>query len=248
MKLAGARVVVTGGASGLGLAIAESLQQAGAIPIILDRDREALDTAGARLGCPGYLIELTDPDAIDRVVATLCDEHGIPQGLVNNAGILRSAPLLSLGSSGDARHSIALWNEVLAVNLTSVFLVTRAVTDRMVRQRVRGAIVSMSSISAQGNAGQTAYSAAKAGVEAMTRVWAKELGPLGLRFVAVAPGYVDTASTRDAVPADILENLRRETPLRRLGKPEQVAQTVLFALQNDMITGTTLAVDGGLPM
>lgn len=248
MKLADARVVVTGGASGLGLAIAESLQQAGAIPIILDRDREALDTAGTRLGCPGYVVELTDPDAIDRVVAALCNEHGIPQGLVNNAGILRSAPLLSLGSSGDPRHSIALWNEVLAVNLTSVFLVTRAVTDRMVRQRVRGAIVSMSSISAQGNAGQTAYSAAKAGVEAMTRVWAKELGPLGLRFVAVAPGYVDTASTRDAVPADILENLRRETPLRRLGKPEQVAQTVVFALQNDMITGTTLAVDGGLPM
>lgn len=248
MKLAGALVIVTGGASGLGMAIAEALLRTGAVPIILDRDRGALDNVCRRLGCAGYAVELTDPEAIDSVVGTLCNEQGIPQGLVNNAGVLRSAPLLSLGGSGDPRHSIALWNEVLATNLTSVFLVTRAVTDRMVRQRVRGAVVSMSSISAQGNAGQTAYSAAKAGVEAMTRVWAKELGPLGLRFVAVAPGYVDTPSTREAVPEDILENLRRETPLRRLGKPEQVAETVVFALQNDMITGTTLAVDGGLPM
>ncbi len=248
MKLAGTLIIVTGGASGLGLAIVESLQQAGAVPIVLDRDREALDMVTARLGCPGYVVELTDPVAVDGVVATLCAEHGIPHGLINNAGILRSVPLLSLGNADEPRHSVDLWNEVIAVNLTAVFLVTRAVVDRMVRQRVRGVVVSMSSISAQGNAGQTAYSAAKAGVEAMTRVWAKELGPLGMRFVAVAPGYVDTPSTRDAVPADILEHLRRETPLRRLGKPEQIAETVIFALQNDMITGTTLAVDGGLPM
>lgn len=248
MKLAGKPVIVTGGASGLGLAIAESLLQAGAVPIVLDRDREALDMVTARLGCPGYAVELTDPVAIDNVVATLCAENGMAHGLINNAGILRSAPLLSLGNADESRHSIDLWNEVIAVNLTAVFLVTRAVVDRMVRQRVRGVVVSMSSISAQGNAGQTAYSAAKAGVEAMTRVWAKELGPLGLRFVAVAPGYVDTPSTQTAVPADILEHLRRETPLRRLGKPEQIAEAVIFALQNDMITGTTLAVDGGLPM
>lgn len=248
MNLAGALVLVTGGASGLGLATAESLQQAEAIPIILDRDREMLDAVTMRLGCPGFAVDLTDSVAVDAAVAAVCETHGTPLGLVNNAGILRSAPLLSLGNAENPRHSLELWNEVLAANLTSVFLVTRAVADRMVRQRVRGVIVSMSSVSAKGNAGQTAYSAAKAGVEAMTRVWAKELGPLGLRFVAVAPGYVDTPSTRAAVPEDILENLRRETALRRLCKPENIAATVIFALQNDMITGTTLSVDGGLVM
>ena len=248
MNLAGALVVVTGGAAGLGYAIAEALQKVGAVPVILDRDQDALDSTVGQLSCLGYAVDVTDPKAIDAVVTTVCEQHGTPQGLVNNAGILRSAPLLSLGNTGNPRHSLELWNEVMAANLTSVFLVTRAVADRMVRQRVRGAIVSMSSVAARGNAGQTAYSAAKAGVEAMTRVWAKELGPLGLRFVAVAPGYVDTPSTRAAVPADILEHLRRETPLRRLGKPEQIAETVVFALQNDMITGTTLAVDGGLAM
>jgi 3-oxoacyl-[acyl-carrier protein] reductase len=246
MKLAGALVVVTGGAAGLGYAIAEALQKDGAVPIILDRDQEALDAAVGRLSCPGYAVDVTDPEAVDAVVATVCERHGTPQGLVNNAGILRSAPLLSLGNTENPRHSLELWNEVLATNLTSVFLVTRAVADRMVRQRVRGAVVSMSSVAARGNAGQTAYAAAKAGVEAITRVWTRELGPLGLRFVAVAPGYVDTPSTRAAVPEDILETLRRETPLRRLGTPEQIADTVLYALRNDMVTGAVLPVDGGL--
>lgn len=246
MNLAGAVVIVTGAGAGLGFAIAEALRNAEAVPVILDRDPEALDAAARKLDCPAYRVDVTDPAAIDTVVATICERHGTPQGLVNNAGILRSAPLLSLGNIENPRHSIELWNEVLAANLTSAFLVTRAVADRMVRQRVRGAVVSMSSVAARGNAGQTAYAAAKAGIEAMTRVWTRELGPLGLRFVAVAPGYVDTPSTRAAVPEDILETLRRETPLRRLGKPEQIADTVLYALRNDMITGAVLAVDGGL--
>lgn len=248
MNLAGAPIVVTGGAAGLGLAIAAALGAAGAMPILLDRDPDALAVAMAQLSCPGYAVDVSDAAAVDSAVATLCERHGTPHGLVNNAGILRSAPLLSLGAAGDGRHPLALWNEVLAANLSSVFLVTRAVADRMVRQRVRGAIVSMSSVAARGNAGQTAYAAAKAGVEAMTRVWARELGALGLRFVAVAPGYVDTPSTRAAVPAEILETLRRETPLRRLGTPEQVAETVLYALRNDMVTGAVLPVDGGLVM
>ncbi len=246
MNLAGAVVIVTGGGAGLGFAIAAALKKVEAVPVILDRDRDVLDAAAKQLDCPGYEIDVTDPVAIDAVLAAVCEQHGVPQGLVNNAGILRSAPLLSLGNTENPRHSIELWDAVLAANLTSVFLVTRAVADRMVRQRVRGAIVSMSSVAARGNAGQTAYAAAKAGVEAMTRVWARELGPLGLRFVAVAPGYVDTPSTRAAVPEDILETLRRETPLRRLGKPEQIADTVLYALRNDMVTGAVLAVDGGL--
>ncbi len=110
MKLAGALVIVTGGASGLGLAIAESLQQAGAVPIVLDRNKDALDMVTARLGCSGYAVDLTDPEAIDRVVATLCAEHGTPQALINNAGILRSASLLNLGNVDEPRHSVDLWN------------------------------------------------------------------------------------------------------------------------------------------
>lgn len=246
MNLAGTHVVVTGGAKGLGLALAEALNAAGATPILLDIDQDALLQAASRLDCPQYCVDLTVAEEVDATAATICERHGVPQGVVNNAGILRSAPLVNIASRDDGRHPLDLWHSVIDTNLTSVFLVSRAFADRMVRSRVRGAIVNMSSVSARGNMGQCAYAAAKAGVEAMTRVWAKELGPLGIRCVAIAPGFVDTDSTRAAVPSDILEVLRRETPLRKLGKPDHIVQAVLFALMNDMLTGATIPVDGGL--
>ena len=246
MNLEGAVIVVTGGASGLGYGIAEALVQRGARPIILDRDDEALRAAGEALQCPIYRIELTDPQQVDSIVAEICAAHGVPQGLINNAGVLRSAPLLNLLNREQPRHSLELWQEVLNINLTAVFLMTRAVAEQMARKRVRGVIISMSSISARGNAGQSAYSAAKAGVEALTRVWAKELGPLGLRFAAIAPGFIDTPSTRAALTEETLEDWKRKTPLRRLGRVEDVAQAAVSILENDMITGTVLEVTGGL--
>lgn len=246
MNLEGAVIVVTGGASGLGYGIAEALVKRSARPIILDRDDRALQSAREALQCPTYPIELTDPQQVDDTVAEICAAHGVPQGLINNAGILRSAPLINLLNREQPRHSLELWHEVLNINLTGVFLMTRAVAEQMARKRVRGVIISMSSISARGNAGQSAYSAAKAGVEALTRVWAKELGPLGLRFAAIAPGFIDTPSTRAALTEETLEDWKRKTPLRRLGRVEDVAQAAVSILENDMITGTVLEVTGGL--
>ena len=246
MNLEGAVIVVTGGASGLGYGIAEALVRHGARPIILDRDEHALQAAAKTLQCPIYQIELTDPQQVDNTVEEICATHGVPQGLINNAGILRSSPLLNLLNREQPRHSLELWHEVLNVNLTAVFLMTRAIAEQMARKRVRGVIVSMSSISARGNAGQSAYSAAKAGVEALTRVWAKELGPLGLRFAAIAPGFIDTPSTRAALTDEALEDWKRKTPLRRLGRVEDIAQAVLYILENEMITGTVLEVNAGL--
>jgi 3-oxoacyl-[acyl-carrier protein] reductase len=156
--------------------------------------------------------------------------------------------LLNLFDPADRRHSLELWQEIIDVNLTAVFLVTRALVARMAEQRIRGVVVSMSSIAARGNAGQGAYSAAKAGVEALTRAWAKELGVLGFRFLAIAPGFVDTASTRTALSEEALAELKRRTPLRRLGQADEIAAAVLYALQNDMATGTVLEVDGGLTL
>lgn len=246
MNLEGAVIVVTGGASGLGYGIAEALVQRRARPILLDHNDEALRAAGETLHCPTYAIELTDPEQVDKTVAGICAAHGVPQGLINNAGILRSAPLLNLLDREQPRHSLELWHDVLNINLTAVFLMTRAVAEQMVRVRTRGVVISMSSISARGNAGQSAYSAAKAGVEALTRVWAKELGPLGLRFAAIAPGFIDTPSTRAALTVEALDDWKRKTPLRCLGRVEEVAQAAICILENDLITGTVLEVTGGL--
>lgn len=247
MDIRGARIVVTGGASGLGLGIAAALAGRGAVPILIDRDAEALRRAGDQVGCPAHLADLTLPDQVAAVADKVCAE-GVPCGLVNNAGVIRNGMLLNLLSRDEPYHSLDLWDEVISINLTSVFLVTRAFASRMVRARVRGAIINMSSISARGNAGQGAYAAAKAGVEALTRSWAKELGPLGLRFVAVAPGFIDTPSTRMALNEEVLNELRQKTPLRRLGEVAEVTSAVLYALENDMLTGTVLDVDGGLTM
>lgn len=246
MDIAKQVVVVTGGASGLGLGIAEALLSRGAAVVVLDRDASALDQTKARLGCHAFLADLTDPQQVDGAVATVCNTIGTPAALVNCAGLIRSAPLLNVLDAANPRHSLDLWRETIDANLTSVFLMTRAVADRMVRARVRGSIVNISSVAARGNAGQSAYSAAKAGVEALTQVWAKELGPLGLRFVAVAPGFIDTPSTRAALSPDAIEEWKRKTSLRRLGEVDHVVSAVLFALENDMVTGAVLKVDGGL--
>lgn len=248
MILDGASVIVTGGAAGIGLGIAEALIGRGARPILVDCDAPALAAARERLQCPGYVADVTVPEQVDDVVAAICETDGVPQGLVNNAGLISSMPLLNLFNRSEPRHPVELWERVIAANLTSVFLMTRAVADRMARKRIRGAVVSISSISARGNAGQTAYAAAKAGVEAMTLVWARELGALGLRFVAVAPGFIDTPSTHAALAVEKLDEVKHRTPLHRLGTAAEVGKAVVYAFENDMVTGTVLQVDGGLTL
>jgi len=116
----------------------------------------------------------------------------------------------------------------------------------MITTRTKGVIVNISSVSAGGNAGQSAYSAAKAGVNALTAVWAKELSPLGIRVVAVAPGFTETESTKETVSEATLRETVKKVPLRRLGKPEEIAEGVLGAIRNDFFNGKVLELDGGL--
>jgi 3-oxoacyl-[acyl-carrier protein] reductase len=116
----------------------------------------------------------------------------------------------------------------------------------MMTTRTKGVIVNISSVSAGGNPGQSAYAAAKAGVNALTAVWAKELGPLGIRVVAIAPGFTETDSTRAAMSETALQETIKRVPMRRLGKPEEIADGVLFAIKNDFCNGKVLALDGGL--
>ena len=116
----------------------------------------------------------------------------------------------------------------------------------MVKTRTRGVVINISSVSASGNAGQSAYSAAKAGVESLTVTWAKELGPWGIRVAGLAPGFTETPSTHNAIAENILEQIRKEVPIGRLGEPSEVAHAVQFLIENDYINGVTLKLDGGL--
>lgn len=247
MNLKDKVVIVTGAAGCLGQVIADELEAQGCAVIAWDRDAAALDALSGQQ--PQRLCsacDLTDEAQVAQALAVAVQRHGRVDGLVNNAGLIASRLLFSVMGGAERRHPLADWRRVLDANLTSTFVATSHVVEHMAMTRSKGAIVNISSIAAQGNAGQSAYAAAKAGVEALTVTWAKELGALGIRVVAVAPGFVDTPSTRTALAEAVITDLTRRTPLRRLVAPRSVAQAVVFALGNDDLSGVVLPVDAGL--
>lgn len=248
MNLSGAKILVTGGGSGIGRFLADQLLNASAEVGVLERDMARCDELRAASGgqIQTWPCDVSDPDAVDATLQSVFDNGFEPDVLINNAGIIHSEPLVNMLSRSDRAHSRESWRRVMAADLDSVFFVTSRVVDRMLAKRRKGVVISISSIAAQGNAGQSAYSAAKAGVNALTRTWAKELGGLGLRFAAIAPGFIDTPSTRAALSEANLTRLQQQIPLRRLGELESIYLATRHIIENDYLTGTVLEVDGGL--
>ena len=244
MQISGAVAIVTGGASGLGLAIATHLEALGAKVAVLDRDAAALGSLPPRFA--PHQVDVTDPSAVDAAVASIAERMGNIGILVNNAGVISSEPFVNLLDPARMMHDYGRFRQAVAVNMDSVFIVTSAVVQRMVTRRSKGVIVNISSISARGNEGQTAYSAAKAGVNAMTVTWSKELGRWGIRCNAVAPGFIGTDSTRRALREETLKHIQVNTPLRRLGEAHEVALAVASLVENDFVNGVVLDVNGGL--
>ncbi len=244
MELDGTVALVTGGAKGLGLAIAAYLQERGAQVVVADFDTEAL--AALPENMEGCVVDVTRLDDAKAMVKALVERHGRIDVLVNNAGVIYSEPMVNIMNPSGMMHDYDRFRKSITSNLDSVFNMTSVVVEQMVMRRTKGVIVNISSISASGNEGQTAYSAAKAGVNAMTVTWSKELGRLGIRCNAVAPGFIDTDSTRNALNESIIKHIQSNTPLRRLGKAIEVAKAVVALIDNDFINGVVLNVDGGL--
>ena len=247
MNLSEAQVLVTGGGRGIGRHLVQSLAAEARRVALFEKDESAIadvSTENPAISC--YLCDVTDPAAVARTVAAMENDGFEVDVLVNNAGLIQSAPLINMLEKSNRVHSAEIWQQVLAANLSSVFYVTGQVVDHMLKRRRKGVVINMSSISAKGNAGQSAYSAAKAGVNALTSTWAKELGGFGIRFVSIAPGFLDTPSTQTALSEAILAKLKQQIPLRRLGEVEHIYQTVRFIVENDYLNGTVLEVDGGL--
>ncbi len=248
MKVAGARVLVTGGGSGIGRFLVERLvaesAEVGVLELNEERCAELHEASGGRI--MARPCDVTDATAVDAALESLFAAGFEPDVLINNAGIIHSEPLVNMLSRGERVHSRESWRRVISTDLDSVFFVTSRVVDRMLAKRKKGVVISISSISANGNPGQSAYAAAKAGVNALTRTWAKELGGMGLRFAAIAPGFIDTPSTRAALSEATLARLQQQIPLRRLGDLESIYLAVRQVIENDYLTGTVLEVDGGL--
>jgi 3-oxoacyl-[acyl-carrier protein] reductase len=244
LKIDGSVALVTGGAQGLGLATAHHLADLGATVAIADRNEIALSALPRHF--TSVCMDATNPEQTNAVVAQVVDRLGHIDVLVNNAGVIFSEPFVNIMNPASMMHDYARFRESLKLNLDSVFIVSSAVVEHMVRRRIKGLIVNISSISACGNEGQTAYSAAKAAVNAMTVTWSKELGRWGIRCNAVAPGFIDTDSTRNALNESIMQHIQAQTPLRRLGQPIEVAQAVEALIENEFMNGVILDVNGGL--
>lgn len=237
---------MTGGGRGIGRHLADRLCASGARVGIFELDAGVCAKIASEGSFSAWHCDVSDPVKVDEAIQAAADAGFEPDVLVNNAGIIHSEPLVNLLQRENRVHSRESWRRVMAADLDSVFYVTSRIVDRMISRRCRGVVVSISSISANGNPGQSAYAAAKAGVNALTHTWAKELGPLGLRFAAIAPGFLDTPSTRSALSETVLERVRQQVPLKKLGDVEHIFQAVRFVIENDYVNGTVLEIDGGL--
>ena len=238
-------VFVTGGASGIGLAVVEAVLAKGWRAIVVDRDERSLDRSREALSASADRVrfeplDIADEAAVMRSIARCEAEFGPITGLVNSAGIARDIP--SLDTSAD------LFRRILEVNLVGSFVVSREIALRM-RERGAGAIVNIASVSGlRGNVGRVAYGASKGGVVTMTQVMAVELAPLGIRVNVIAPGPIETPLVREVHTDEVRAQWLRSVPQGRYGQPSDIAGAAMFLLdpaQSGFITGQTLSVDGG---
>ena len=244
-------VVVTGGARGIGKAIAGAFADKGARIALLDlvpADVEATraELAGRGVDVRAYAVNVAREAevvaALDQVVA----DFGRLDVMVNNAGIIKDA-LLVKAKDGKVvgKMSLDQWQAVIDVNLTGVFLCGREAAEHMIKLGNGGLIINIASISKAGNAGQSNYSAAKAGVTAMAVVWARELARYGIRAASIAPGFTRT-DLLAGMPPEMLEKVTAPVPLKRLALPEEIGHAAVFIAENDYFTGRAVDLDGGL--
>lgn len=243
-RLTGKISIITGAAQGIGLATACKFAQEGATVVVCDIRQGQVDEAVAQckaLGAEavGFVMDVTQRAMVDAVVAQVLERFGRIDVLVNNAGITQDARLQKM--------TLEQFDKVIDVNLRGVFHCAQAVADAMTTQG-SGVILNASSVvGIYGNFGQTNYAASKFGVIGFTKTWSRELGPKGVRVNAVAPGFISTPIL-NTIPDKVIQEMEHRVPLRRLGKPEEIASVYAFLASDEAsyINGAVIEVSGGM--
>jgi 3-oxoacyl-[acyl-carrier protein] reductase len=236
-------IMITGGAGDVGRHLVARFSRDGWKVLSVDR-RPAGE--GVPAGVVHAVCDLAHPGNAATVLDELTRDHGPVDVLVNCAGLIANSPLVRRLPDGWQLHDFALWSDVIASGLTAAFHATALCARGMLAAHKKGVVINISSVCAQGNPGQVAYSAAKAGLNGLTLALAKELGPFGVRVVALAPGYFETSSTLQHTPKARLARLTGTVPLRRLGQVTEIADAIEFIIRNEYMNGTILELDGGL--
>ena len=234
MRLKDKICIVTGAAQGIGAATCTKFAAEGAIVIGCDRRTEFMSEDHER-----HAVDVTDRVSVDMMVAAVLERHGRVDVLVNNAGITKDARLVKM--------SLEQFDAVIDVNLRGVFHCAQAVAPSMIEQR-SGVILNASSVvGIYGNFGQTNYAASKFGVIGFTKTWSRELGPKGIRVNAVAPGFVETPILA-TIPEKVMQHMREQVPLQRLGRPEEIANVYAFLASDEAsyVNGAVIEVSGGM--
>ncbi|MGZ3867331.1 MAG: SDR family NAD(P)-dependent oxidoreductase [Bacteroidia bacterium] len=245
MEINKAVALITGAAKGLGAAIVNDLLAKDAVVIALDKDEAALATLPSNEKLHRFKVDLLDKEDLNKTLQDIFKAFKV-NVLVNNAGVLHNKPLVSFGKEGFTKLTDEELDLVININLKAPILISREVVEHMIKSRTKGVIINISSISANGNIGQSAYSSSKAGIESFTKVISKELGVMGIRAACIAPGYMNTESTNEIMNPDYLNGIVKNVSLRRLGLASEVAEGVRFIIENNFFTGKVLAIDGGL--
>jgi len=246
MKLRNKVAIITGAASGIGLATAHVFAAEGARGVLADIDASRTETASAAVAQAGgetlaVRVDVTDRESVDAMVAATLKRFGRIDCLVNNAGITKDSRLVKMTEQQ--------FDSVMSVNLKGVFHCTQAVVPTMLEQESGVILIASSVVGLYGNFGQTNYAATKAGVIGFAKTWGRELGPKGIRTVAVCPGFVATPIL-ETIPPAVMQKMVDKVPMGRLGQPEEIARVYAFLASDDAsyINGTTIEVSGGIMM
>ena len=248
MRLKDKVAIITGAASGIGLATARVFAAEGARVVLADLDlhrteaaRASIAEAGREADSLALPVDVTDRMSVDAMVAATLARFGRIDCLVNNAGITKDARL--------AKMTEQQFDNVISVNLKGVFNCSQAVVPAMIDQASGVILIASSVVGLYGNFGQTNYAATKAGVIGFAKTWGRELGPKGIRTVAVCPGFVATPIL-ETIPPAVMQKMVEKVPMGRLGRPDEIARVYAFLASDDAsyINGTTIEVSGGIMM